>query len=201
METFSVEPGLIDKTELQAENDLVARCRQGDQQAFHDLVRIHGSIIAGIARRMAFNRDLEKEIFQEVAVRVIESIAKFEGRCRLSTWLYRITVNAALNVLAKEKSGRSAVSLESLPDLRAPSGEGNALDRAAERELFLKARQGLLSLPQGNQEILSAFYFAEMSVNEIARDVGKSAGAVKAVLFKGRKAIAEYLKKQGVIAP
>jgi DNA-directed RNA polymerase specialized sigma24 family protein len=40
-----------------------------------------------------------------------------------------------------------------------------------------------------------------MSVNEIARDVGKSAGAVKAVLFKGRKAIAEYLKKQGVIAP
>ena len=82
---------------------LVARARQGDRDAFEELMRIHMRAVYGHALRFFGSSDQAEDVVQEVFIKVHRSIGSFDGDSAFSTWLYRITRNTCLDILRAGK--------------------------------------------------------------------------------------------------
>ena len=80
-------------TDQSADDDLVARAREGDGQAFAGLVERHHRPVFGLILRTLGNRARAEELTQEVFLRVYRGLRYFRGQAKLSTWIYRIAVN------------------------------------------------------------------------------------------------------------
>ena len=81
------------------DKELVELAQKGDRAAFSELVRRYRSRVYGTALHIVGNHTDAEDIAQEAFVRAYRAVAKFDGRSELFTWLYRITVNTALNSL------------------------------------------------------------------------------------------------------
>lgn len=81
------------------DRDLVRRLRAGDEEAVADLAREHGPRIQQLALRYLRNPEDAEELTQDVLLKTVEKIADFRGDSALSSWLYRVTFNAAMSRL------------------------------------------------------------------------------------------------------
>src|SRR5688500_5789797 len=81
------------------------RARQGDREAFGRLVRRHQRRVYAAALHILGNHSDADDVTQESFVRAYRGLATFDGRADFFTWLYRITVNTALNALRSDKRG------------------------------------------------------------------------------------------------
>jgi RNA polymerase sigma-70 factor, ECF subfamily len=112
--------------------DLVARCQRGDKEALGEFYRLYRAEVARNLHRMLGpgRGDLE-DVLQEVFIEVFRSIPRFRGDARVTTWLYRVCVNVALQRLRKRKR-RAEVSSEGVaeraPDLQSAETPERDLD-------------------------------------------------------------------------
>ncbi|MGH1365904.1 MAG: RNA polymerase sigma factor [Calditrichia bacterium] len=82
---------------------LVEKTKQGDEQAFTELVTIYSDRVYNLALRILRKQDDAADILQETFIKVYEKINTFDGRADFFTWLYRIATNLSLMKLRKEK--------------------------------------------------------------------------------------------------
>jgi RNA polymerase sigma-70 factor (ECF subfamily) len=107
----------------EAETTLIARLRSGDATAVDDLAAAYGPKVYQLAFRYMKNREDAEEVAQDVLMKVFRKIEAFRGDSALSSWIYRITFNAAMSRLRNSKFSRPAeVSAEDL--LSAASSDG-----------------------------------------------------------------------------
>jgi DNA-directed RNA polymerase specialized sigma24 family protein len=66
--------------------------------------------------------------------------------------------------------------------------------------MFKKALSVIMGMRENNREVFSMFYLADASLDEIAKQTGKSQNAIKAILFKGRKLITKHLRRNGMLS-
>lgn len=178
--------------------DLVVRSQQGDASALKKLLVSNSRLIHAVSARMTRNPQMQEDIFQEVVMRVIRKISDFKGNCKFSTWLYRITVNVALTFLAKEGWYKKTVGLEEVPEHAMKSEQ--TIEDAVDRKHALREVMALvIKMSPKNREVFSLFYFADASIDEIARQTGMSLNGIKAILFKGRKMITKHFRKKGLL--
>lgn len=83
--------------------DVVARAKRGDREAFAELVRLFQRRVYATAYQILGNHSDADDVAQDAFVRAYRGMAKFDGRSEFYTWLYRITVNTALNHLRSRK--------------------------------------------------------------------------------------------------
>src|SRR6185369_4136640 len=108
------------------DRELVRLVQQGDRGALEALVERHRPWIYNVALRMVYVPQDADDATQEILIKVVTSLASFEGRSRLRTWLYRIAVNHLLNMkrTRAEEIGytfeRYGDGLDSTPDLDLP---------------------------------------------------------------------------------
>jgi RNA polymerase sigma-70 factor, ECF subfamily len=100
----------------------IAAARRGDRAAFADLVRAHQRRVYATALHIMGNHSDADDVAQETFVKAYRHLAGFDGRSDLFTWLYRITVNTALNHMRSRKRG----------DVLARSGEEEAVASGAD---------------------------------------------------------------------
>jgi RNA polymerase sigma-70 factor, ECF subfamily len=112
--------------------DLIARCQRGDKEALGELYRLYRAEVARNLHRMLGpgRGDLE-DVLQEVFIEVFRSIARFRGDAKVSTWLYRVCVNVALQRLRKRKR-RAEVSTDAVAE--------RITDETPERDLDTRRR-------------------------------------------------------------
>ena len=141
--------------------------------------------VFGMAHRIVGPSDAE-EVAQEVFVRVLRGLASFRGDSALSTWIYRLTVNAALSHLAR-RGRRNEVGDEGLTELPAPP--------IAERDSALAARieTALAQLPAGYRAILVLHDVEGLSHEECAAILECRIGTCKSQLHKARARMRELL--------
>ena len=84
--------------------ELLALTAAGDQAAFEQLVLRHQNKIFNLAYRFSRDRQDAEELAQEVFLKVWKYARTFKGQSAVSTWLYRLTVNACLNYRQKKKN-------------------------------------------------------------------------------------------------
>ena len=172
-------------TSLTDDAQLIAACRRGEARAMERLYHQYKRRVFGMAHRIVGPSDAE-EVAQEVFVRVFRGLAAFRGDSALSTWIYRLTVNASLSHLAK-RGRRHEVGDDGLTDLPAPP--------TAERDSALAARieAALAQLPAGYRAILVLHDVEGLSHEECSAILECRVGTCKSQLHKARARMRELL--------
>ena len=183
------------------EADLIARHRRGDPSAFEAIVEAYSTSLFTLAFRMAGNREDALDLYQEVLLKVHQSLGKFRGEASLRTWMFRIAVNAAKNrtrfwhrlkrgrpisLDAVEPEDRPAA--ERVPDPR-PGPEGLTYGQ----EIQIRVQQELSRLPLNQRAVLVLRDIDGMEYQEIAQTLEISLGTVKSRLARGRDALRRAL--------
>ena len=192
---------------MPTESELVQRARQGDEGAFAALVEQNQSRIFNLALRMTGNPDDAAELAQEALINAWKGLSKFQGGSSFATWLYRLTSNACIDFLRREKrrSGLSmTVSLDEdeeerqveLPDLRySPEVE------AERRELRAAIREGLETRSEEHRQVLVLRELDGLSYAQIGQILGLEEGTVKSRIARARVALRKYLVSTGNFSP
>ena len=184
------------------EAELIQSARSGDQNAFSQLVTANQTMVYNLAYRMTGNPDDAADLTQEAFLNAWKGLARFQGHASFSTWLYRLTSNACIDFLRKEKR-RSALSLTT----EGEEEEGRELEVAdqrfsPERELEKKearraVREGLAALSPEHRQVLVLREMEGLSYTEMAHLLDLEEGTVKSRLARARLALKDFLQKSG----
>src|SRR5581483_7330130 len=111
------------------QDELLERLKQGDEQAMAELAQTYSSKIFQLAFRYLRNKEDAEEVTQDVLFKVYRKVGAFRGDAALSSWIYRITFNAAMSRLRTAKFQRSQ------DDDRRAAGERDEAASSAPREV------------------------------------------------------------------
>lgn len=205
--TPAADPAEGTDDNAQADIARMQRVRDGDRDAFAELVECHQARVIGtVARMLGPDAAADAEdIAQQVFLRVWKSAARYEPTAKFTTWLYTITRNLVFNELRRRKS-RPMTSF----DAPAPSGESAAAtapiqfeDRTAvtpdatllEAELQDAITAAMDALPETQRMALILRRYEELPYEDIARVLDLTVPAVKSVLFRARTELREKLAR------
>jgi RNA polymerase sigma-70 factor, ECF subfamily len=165
---------------------LVARARAGDRDAFEQLVRVHADRLFAVVLRVSGNRHEAEEIVQETFVRAWRNLARFEGRSRFFTWLYRIGMNETRRSQERRKS-RPAPIAEAPGEI---ADEREAPHRRAEaHDLQQALESAILALPIEYRMPLVLRDVEGLSTAEAAAVMDLGEAAFKSRLHRARLAV------------
>lgn len=123
------------------EAHLLERAQKGDQVAFGRLVHLHQRRVFACALQMLSDRGEAEDAVQETFLRAWRALARFDGRSKLSTWLYRICVNVCLNAIRRRKRVASTdVDDPRMPEPAADPAQGHTDPERALEMSQLSAR-------------------------------------------------------------
>jgi RNA polymerase sigma-70 factor, ECF subfamily len=160
----------------------------------------HAPVVRYMARMVSPHEaeDLAQEAFSKIA----KNLDGFEGRAKLSTWIYRIATHTALDRLRRRK-GRcveiplmEAFNCGHLPDEPASMPDDTPLTRVIDSEMNACIRQQVDKLPQKYRTVMILSSMEELQSCEIADILGISLEAVKMRLHRGRAKLKEILEKE-----
>jgi len=161
--------------------DLIERLQAGDERAFEELVTEYRERVYRVAWRILRDDEDAEDAAQEAFIKVFRSIERFERRSSLYTWIYRITVNIALNKLKRDKF-RRMVPLGDM--IRKDTRPGTDPGRVAESsEIGRRIGEAVTSLPEKQRAVFTLKFYEGLSHKEIAEIVGCSEGTSKANYF------------------
>jgi RNA polymerase sigma-70 factor, ECF subfamily len=167
--------------------DLVTRCQRGDKDALGELYRLYRAEVARNLHRMLGPGRIDLEdVLQEVFIEVFRSISRFRGDAKVSTWLYRVCVNVALQRLRKRKR-RAEVSAE-ISVVETPEDGGETPERSLDNRRRLDAVYGILDELSPKKRIVFILHEIEgREPKEIAGIVGAPVLTVRTRLHYARK--------------
>ena len=179
-----------------SERELIMRARSGDENAFAQLVSAHASSVYGALRRFGLDAGEAEEVAQEVFLRAWRGLARFEGRAKLSTWLYRIAFNEAQRQLDRrrppvvEPGPEDEDPIVAIPDALQLGPEAQALDQEFEATL----ERALGELPAEWRAAVVLRDIESLSNEEAATVVGVRQAAFKSRLHRGRMQLRALLE-------
>ncbi|MGD0436530.1 MAG: RNA polymerase sigma factor [Bryobacteraceae bacterium] len=191
----TTEAGVFD------ESGLVARARDGDSEAFNELVNRYSRKIYRLAKHITQNDEDAEDVLQETFLKAYEHLNGFQGQSKFYTWIVRIAVNEALMKLRKRKSDRSVPLDEPLD-----TGEDTVVREIAvwdENPEQKYSREELAQIldeaVQGLKPVFRTVFvlrdIEEMSTEETAEALGISVPAVKSRLLRARLQLREKLSR------
>jgi RNA polymerase sigma-70 factor (ECF subfamily) len=192
--------------ERETDLQLVARLQQGDKTSFRELVRRHQDKVYRLALRLTRDEARAQDAMQDAFLQVYRKIAQFQEQSAFTTWLYRITVNAALMRMRSEKRHRETSLEEASPqyteqgEIAEPVDDWSAAvdDDAGNRELAVYAQQAIDELPDPYRSVFVLRELEDMSTEEVAKILDLTVPTVKTRLHRARlalrKALAERVK-------
>lgn len=179
------------------EVQLIARARQGDQDAFARLLEAHQSRVYHQALRMVGHAEDARDVTQEVFWKAWQGLPRFHGDSSFSTWLYRLTSHAAIDLLRREKRHRGSNSLDdsqlSLVSTLADPAPGPQ-QQVEQQELLDGVARGLAQLSEEHRQVLVLREINGLSYEEIGQVLQLSPGTVKSRIARARAALAKLLR-------
>ena len=181
---------------------VIRRVCAGDTDAFEALVTAYQKQVYNLALRTVGNEEDAAEMTQEAFLRAYRSLGSFRGDSKFSVWLYRLTTNICIDFL-RSRGRRPTVSLTAADEDEEPQELDVADDRfdpvqSLERaELRRAVQRGLASLPEDYRRILMLRELSGLSYAEIGQVLRLEEGTVKSRLFRARKKLCDFLRKDG----
>ena len=180
------------------EQELVRAAAGGDTEAFERLVRTYENKIYHLALRMCGSSEEASDIAQEAFLAAWRGLPSFRGEANFATWLYRLTSNAAIEYLRRQKKERGDMSLDD-EDLGLDAVDtGPGPQDAAERtEVRTAVAAGLQQLSEGHRQVLVLREIQGLSYEEIADVLEVDLGTVKSRISRARTALRKILLENG----
>ena len=197
--TVTRAPGTF--AELPDEGALLAGLRARADDAFEKLVRAYGGRMLSVAQRFMRNEEDARDVVQEAFISAFRSIDRFQGEARISTWLHRIVVNAALMKLRTRRRSPEQPIDPLLPTFLEdghPTHPGrewseNCLQALERRETRKFVRSCVDKLPETYRTVLLLRDIEELDTEAVAKILEISANAVKIRLHRARQALRTLL--------
>ncbi len=174
------------------ERELVLRAQHGERNAFNELVRTHAQGVVNVIYRMCGDAQVAEDAAQEAFIQAWLHLPSYRPQTLFRNWLYRIAVNAATDMLRKEKRILPN-ALEDLP-LQDPQLGPEALFFQEERTAMV--RRAILSLPEASRAVLVLREYEGMSYHEIADALDIPVGTVMSRLNYARKTLKDKLEQK-----
>jgi len=175
---------------------IIQKVLKGDQQAFSVLVERYRHFVFTIAFRMVSNREEAEELAQDIFVKAYRFLADFNNTSKFSTWLYAIANNTCLSFLRKKQGITVSADEEQMAMLTERSGTAEKASLAAEgRSQKALISAAIQKLPPQDAEIITLFYMAEQSLDEIGAILGIDTNTVKVRLFRARQKLKTIIEK------
>jgi RNA polymerase sigma-70 factor, ECF subfamily len=184
-------PGVASSRTTQDDAELVAASRDGDQDAFAQLVQRHQRRVFNLVFRIVQEYEEANEITQETFLAAWQGLPSFRGDARFSTWLYRIAYNCSLRQLEqrkRDKALQAAIQAEQISVERDEQAQVEAHDCQA------LVREQLSTLPAKYRIVLILRHLQEMTYEEIAEILTMPIGTIKTHLFRARNLLKERLE-------
>lgn len=180
---------------------LVSQAAAGDREAFESLVVRYSSKVFGLCFSLLGNRADAEDASQEAFLKAFRAISTYRDQASFSTWLYRITRNACID-LVRQRSRRPTVSIDAEIEEEDGAVAFQVVDdaplqdeTAASNWSAEKVRAAIATLPEGFRTVILLRDIEGLSYQEVARVLGVREGTVKSRLARARAALLKVLKR------
>jgi len=176
------------------EKELVRLSKEGNQEAFASLVKKYKTKVFNLAWSLTRDRETADDLAQEAFIKAYISLPKFQFKSEFGTWLYRITVNHVKDYLRKKSkmSKMLLAKMKEIPLVQESEMMKKEKEQISEQRRKL-VRQGLQTIPEKYQIILSLRDIQGFSYEEITKILKISPGTVDSRLHRARKMLRKKL--------
>jgi RNA polymerase sigma-70 factor (ECF subfamily) len=196
-EMLRSEPAGVLHTEVPGqavdEAQLLERLRAGEDVAFAELIAAYGGRLLAVAQRMLRNEDDARDALQDAMLSAFRGLGSFNGGSKLSTWLHRIVVNAALMRIRSRRQRAEQPIDELLPRFAADGHWADELGRPAAANDELLEQRCSDRLPESYRTVLLMRDIEDLDNGEVAELLGITPNAVKIRLHRARQALRTLL--------
>ena len=179
---------------MKDQENIIARARRGDADAFEQLVAAYRDQVFRLALRMCGNEADADEVAQEAFLSAWKALPNFRGDSRFSTWLYQLTSHAAIDLMRREKR---QIAAEDIADVSAADPGPSPQQQAEQSETRQVVRDAVLQLTPEYRQIVVLRYLEELSYEEIGAALKLPAGTVKSRLNRAKAQLKDILSKSG----
>lgn len=167
-------------------DELLSWAREGDEDAFTRLVEPHRDVLYGVCYRICGNPQDAQDALQNAMLAAWRNIGRFQGRSKISTWMYRIAHNAALAIVRKKVAMPASDMIADGPAVR--SGDTSVDD-------VHTVRWALAQVPPDFRAALVLREYHDLTYAEIAEIQGIKIETVKTRIARGRQAVARLINE------
>ena len=180
------------------EAELIRLAASGGRDAFSALMERYEQRVYHQALRLVNHPEDAADVTQEVFFKAWRGLPRFQGDSAFSTWLYKLTDNAAIDLLRREKKRRGDVSLDDPDSAALPADPAPTPQQALEAgELQKAVERGLACLSEEHRRVLILRELSGLSYEEIGAMLGLPNGTVKSRIARARLALAKILREGG----
>ncbi len=194
-------------TRLELENlpdaDVVALAQQGREDAFREIIRRYERPVFSLVYRMVRDREVAEDLAQDAFIRVLNHLDKYRSEFKLSSWLFKIANNVAIDHLRKRQL--STISIHGSPNASSASeieassidiesGDENALDEMEAKELGGAIERAIAKLRPEYRACIMLRHVEGRSYEEIATTLDLPLGTVKTYIHRARHELREALE-------
>jgi len=186
------------------EDILIKRLKKGDQRAFEQIVNLNKDKLMRLAMGFVHDFHQAEDIVQEVFIKLWQNIEHWqEGKAKLSTWLYKVTVNQAINQLRNKKKTSNLIDIgEFVREDEQGNIEVQLLDNSADsqkiienKELAKILRLAINSLPRKQRIAFVLSKYQNMSSREIAEVMDITVSNVDVIIYRAKKNLQKQILK------
>lgn len=174
------------------ENRLVAELAAGDREAAERLVERTYRTVFGLLRRLCGDPDLAADLTQETYRKAWDALAGFDGRAQFSTWVCRIAYNTFLNHLRRP---RRLVPFDEAREAAVPDPAPSADETVGQAAAGDRLRRAVMALPEDLRYTVTALFWGDLPVKEVARQEGITTVAIRKRLKKALQILANTLEE------
>lgn len=170
--------------------------KQGSESAFRQLVDEHQNMVFRTCLGIVHDSDDADDVTQEVFIEAFQSITKFRSDAKLSTWLYRIAINKALNFIRDNKRNRllQSLGLKRMPDIPDEEHSFDQPFEALQQQQRKKIMDAAIdSLPENQRTAFVLNKFEDLSYKEIAEIMSVSLSSVESLIFRAKQNLQKKL--------
>jgi RNA polymerase sigma-70 factor (ECF subfamily) len=180
-------------TEEETDEHLISLATHGDEQAFERIVSKYQQAVFNTIYRYTGSQDDVQDLAQEIFIKVWRNAAKFKGKSKFSTWLYRIVANHCINYRRRRR--QQHVSLDELTEKGQTPESLKVQPDWAERKRAENVRTAVSELPERQRLALVLSQFEDKSYREIAEIMKVSLSSVESLIFRARRTLRKKLAK------
>lgn len=164
---------------------------------FEEVVREHQEFVFRTLARLTGRGEHVEDLAQEVFLRLYRGLENFRGEAKLTTWLYRITLNVAQDEWKRRKKEQAHTSFDD-PDAgwaeRIPGADGDAEQILSQRQAMEAVNGALGELSEAERAVIVMFHQEECTYEQIALVLKLPLNTVRTHLHRGRQKLKERLK-------
>lgn len=179
---------------MKDQENIIARARRGDADAFEQLVVAYRDQVFRLALRMCGNEADADEVAQEAFLSAWKALPNFRGDSRFSTWLYQLTSHAAIDLMRREKR---QIAAEDIAEVSAPDPGPSPQQQAERSETRQAVRDAMGQLSPEYRQIVVLRFLQELSYEEIGAVLKLPPGTVKSRLNRAKAQLKDILSKSG----